>query len=160
MRFGEKSSQEQEMENATKLVQSTIHTRMSATKCAWSMAITGEFSLRHREAAIYPPASLARFPAYQGHFHYVTKRLPRLVKAEGYQPLLCFHAGLNKAATMRLWNIKRGFMSLGKMLKGSGTQCSLHTWRLRGNHALPIWWPSMMGWLQQSTQEDQHTSPT
>lgn len=66
------------------------------------MIITGESSLRHMEAAIYPPASLARFAAYEGHIHHVTKRLLRLVKPEDSQQLLLFHVGLNEAATMRL----------------------------------------------------------
>ena len=45
-----------------------------------------------------------------------------MVKPEDYQPFLFFHVGTTEAATRRLQNIKRDFMFLGKMLKGSGAQ--------------------------------------
>lgn len=53
--------------------------------------------------------------------HDVTKRLPILIKACNYHPFLLLHVG-TKVATRKLLNIKRDFISIGKMLKGSGVQ--------------------------------------
>lgn len=50
----------------------------------------------------------------------IIKMLPSLVKPEDYNPFLVFHLGLNEDATRRLCNIRRDFISLGKMLEGLG----------------------------------------
>lgn len=63
----------------------------------------------------------------------ITKMLPSLIKLEDF---LLFHVGTTEAVTRRLGNIKRDFMSLGKMLKGSGVQVvfsilPVREWHLR-----------------------------
>lgn len=45
-----------------------------------------------------------------------------MVKPHDYHPFLLFHVGTNEVAIRKLQNIKRDFMSLGEMLKGSGVQ--------------------------------------
>ena len=45
-----------------------------------------------------------------------------MVKTEDYHPFLLFHVGTTEDTTKRLQNIKRDFISLGKMLKGSEAQ--------------------------------------
>lgn len=52
----------------------------------------------------------------------IIKMLPSLVKPEYYNPFLLFHLGLNEDAMRRPCNIRRDFISLGKMLEGLGAQ--------------------------------------
>lgn len=44
------------------------------------------------------------------------------MKSDDCYPLLIFQAGLREAVIRKLKNIKDDFMSLGRMLKGSGVQ--------------------------------------
>jgi len=54
---------------------------------------------------------------FTSHIWDIRKRTTDMIKPEDYCPLLIFQAGSCEAATRKLKNIKKGFMSVGNMLK-------------------------------------------
>lgn len=67
--------------------------------------------------------SLERFAACPGAcINDTTRRIPSLVKPGDHHSFLLFHIATTEATTRRLENIKRDFISLGKILKGAGAQ--------------------------------------
>lgn len=87
------------------------------------MLVNGDSALRgirHPFATL--TVSQERFSACLRPLFVTSQRLPSLIKPEELSPISVFSSRDNWALRKRLWNIKRAFMSLGKMLKGSGAQ--------------------------------------
>lgn len=47
----------------------------------------------------------------------IWKRLPYLIKQDGYYPLFLIQGGVQEAASRKMQNIRRDFTSFGKTLK-------------------------------------------
>lgn len=102
--------------NCMKVDQQTSCIRTSATKKAWRVLDIGDFSLRSTEVPIFHPDNIKKevFCLSGACIRDITKRLPGLVKSEGYHPFPLFHVRTTEAATRRLRNIKRDFIFLWK----------------------------------------------
>ncbi|KFR02209.1 hypothetical protein Y956_05133, partial [Nipponia nippon] len=85
----------------------------------------------------------------------ITRKLPRLVKASHYYPLVVVQVGSDVVAERRTKTIKRDFRELGRLLEGSGAQAVFssipsvagrHTERNRKTQLINTW---LRGWCQQ-----------
>lgn len=63
----------------------------------------------------------------------IRKRMLGRIKLEDYYSLLVFQAGSHEVVTRKGKNVKKVFMSLGKMLKGWGVQVVLSSVLLVGD---------------------------
>ena len=64
----------------------------------------------------------------------VTRKLPTLVWPLDYYPLLIFQVGSDEVATRSLRAIKRGFRTLGQLVRGSGAQAVFSVFPVAGNN--------------------------
>lgn len=129
------NGQDPEKDSCKKVDMQTICIRTSATVKAWRVLVIGDSSLTEIEAPICHPDNVSRevccLPAWSP-IHNNAKRLRSLGKLGDHHSFLLFHIGTTEAKTRRLRNIKRDFMSLGKVLKESGTQLVFFSRTQRG----------------------------
>lgn len=109
---------EPERNDHVKMVEPKTQVTITAVKKMGRVLVTGDFILRGIEAPICHPHNLSRELCclLGACIRDTRRRLLGMTKPEDY------HLFLLEAATRKLNNIKKLFMSLWKMLKGSAAQ--------------------------------------
>lgn len=119
--FSEGESPHRRLSRARK---STPHLKTSSTKKERRVMVIGDSLLRGTEGPLcqLDPTCKEVCCLPGAWIHYITRKLPDLVRHSNYNPLVIIQAGSDEIAERSLKAIKRDFRGLGQLLDGVGAQ--------------------------------------